>query len=931
MRCSTRAITPAGVCPPWRSRSSWPLKVSLIDSMTCRNGRNRCAPARSGSPLRAGRSSRTPCSGSAASNLVAEVVLVGDEGLVGPGRQQGRVGGKDAQQDLPFVGLGAGKREADRQAVQRADQVQAQPPEVAAVAGAVAVFGPSGQLGAVGGLGRPAALHGGGVAYPHVIGPPGRVAGQHADGPLEQAGGCPQALVVAGLAGQVGKQVAQVPPGVAQPARLGGKPQQGLHDRQGDQLGVGELGLYPHAWPPWGQVGCLLQQVVDGDVQCGGEGVQVGVHRASRLDVGFQRRSWAPSCHPASPQPSLGINRLGLVGVVVAALAIWHRPEPIGPDEPRWWAVTVAAAAVGAVGLAWQVAAGAATADGPGPGAVGAFLSASPATGRRLLVELVLLGAMAALVWWRVRRGRRPGLGALALAVGAVVTLALGAHDTGLAPRWLFLPLEVVHLLAVGVWIGGLAVLALTATDYGRVLAVKATAFLVVLGLAAVARFRLLPRASADAVAGETPGGLRRLLAIEATGGAVVVLVAALLANTVPAGEVLAAASAARVRGGVQAQQLEAGPLRLQVGLEPGTVGRNLLQVQVTDPSGRLVDGLARIDLTIADQAGRAAPASVRATRVAPATYRAATDAFALPGGWRVGVAVPGAAPGLAARFAIAAAPATSGTPPPDPPDALVLGGRAGSALVGLTAMAAGSVLVVRVRGGLGIPPAVAPRPLRVRGPDGHPLAALVQPCGDGCAEAFLTTPAGGPLAVEAVLPNKGTARFALPWPLARPAPGRLRAADRALAASRSFRIHEVLDGGLGTVYRTDYVLAAPSRFRSHTASPASSGDVVWIANDRWIRDGAGPWKHEHTPGLEIRFPARNWSDQEGNVVDLGPASWHGVPVEVLAFVDANVAYHRLWVDHANRILHARMAAPGHFMDRDYTAYGASVTITAPQ
>src|SRR6266508_1796052 len=348
---------------------------------------------------------------------------------------------------------------------------------------------------------------------------------------------------------------------------------------------------------------------------------------------------------------------LGLVGVVVAALAIWHRPEPIGPDEPRWWALTVAAAAVGAVGLAWQVAAGAATVGGLGPGAVGAFLSASSATGRRLLVELVLLGATAALVWWRVRNGRRPGLGALALAAGAVVTLALGAHDTGLAPRWLFLPLEVVHLLAVGAWIGGLVVLALTArrakleavrrfsvlalravlvvavtgiwqglaqvssraaltgTDYGRVLAVKAAGFLAVLSLAAVARFRLLPRASAGA------------------------------------------------------------------------------------------------------------------TRVAPATYRAATDAFALPGGWRVGVAVPGAAPGLAARFAIAAAPATSGTPPPDPPDTLVLGGRAGSALVGLTAMAAGSVLVVRVRGGLGIPPAVAPRPLRVRGPDGHPLAALVQPC----------------------------------------------------------------------------------------------------------------------------------------------------------------------------------------------------------
>jgi copper transport protein len=661
-----------------------------------------------------------------------------------------------------------------------------------------------------------------------------------------------------------------------------------------------------------------------------------------------------------------------LVGIVTAALTVWRRPKPIGPDEPRWWPLTVAAVAVGAVGLAWQVAAGAATTGGLDPGAVGAFLTASPATGRRMLVELVLLGATAALVWWGVRRGRRPGLGALAMTAGAVVALALGAHDTGLSPRWLFIPLEVVHLLAVGAWIGGLAVLALTArrakleavrrfsvlalrvvvvvavtgiwqglaqvssraaltgTDYGRVLTVKAAVFLVVLGLAAVARFRLLPRASAEADG--TPGGLRRLLAVEATGGAVVVLVAALLANTVPAGEVLAAASAARVRGGVQSQQLQAGPVRLQVGLEPGTVGRNLLQVQVTDPQGRPVDGLARIDLIVADQAGRAVPATVSAARVAPATYRVVTDAFALAGNWRVGVAVPGAPLGLAASFAIAAAPATAGTPPPDPPDAVVLGGQAGSALVGLTAVSVGSVLVVRVRGGLGIPPAIAPRPLQVRGPDGRALAAVVQPCGDGCAEAFLASPTRGPLAVEAVLPNKGTARFALPWPLARPAPGRLRAADRALAASRSFRIHEVLSGGLGTAFRTDYVLAAPNRARWHLDTGSSTADTVWIGERRWMRDGKGPWQLQSAPGLELRFPARNWSDQVTGVVDLGPATWHGTPADVLAFVDvANGAYHRLWVDHASRILHERMDAPGHFMDRDYTAYGAPVTITAPQ
>jgi copper transport protein len=663
-----------------------------------------------------------------------------------------------------------------------------------------------------------------------------------------------------------------------------------------------------------------------------------------------------------------------VVGVVTAALTIWRRPGPVGPDEPRYRRLTVVAVAVAAVGLVWQVAAGAATSGGLGPGAVGAFLSASPATVRRMVVEVVLLAATAALVWWGGQRGRRPGLGALALAAGVVIGLALGAHDAGLTPRWLFIPLEVVHLLAVGTWIGGLAVLALTArratlnavrrfsvralravlvvavtglwqglaqvssraaladTDYGRVLAVKAAIFLVVLGLAAVARFRLLPRASADtgAAAGGTPGGLRRLLAVEATGGAVIVVVAALLANTVPAGEVLAAASAANVHGGPQTQVLQAGPLRLRIDLEPGTVGRNLLQVQVADPGGRPVDGLANVYLAIADPAGRTAPATANATRVAPATYRAVTDAFTLPGTWRIGAEVPGASPDVTVPFGIAASPATSGTPPPDPPDAVVLGGRAGSALVGLTAIPAGKLLAVRVRGGLGIPPAVAPHPLRVRGPNGRPLPALVQPCGDGCAEAFLTIPTRGPLAVEAVLP-RGTAHFTLPLPPPSPAAARLRTADRTLAASRSFQIHEVLDGGLGTVYRTDYAFAAPNRARWHFNSGTGTVDTVWVGKQRWSRDGRGPWKLESNQD-QFHYPARNWSDLEANVTDLGPATWHGTPVEVLAFVDtASGAYHRLWVDHANRILHERMNAPGHFMDRDYTAYGTPVTITAPQ
>jgi hypothetical protein len=56
-------------------------------------------------------------------------------------------GVQEVEQDLAFIGLGAGHGERDGQAVEGGDQVQAQSPEVAGVRGAVPVFGPAGQLG----------------------------------------------------------------------------------------------------------------------------------------------------------------------------------------------------------------------------------------------------------------------------------------------------------------------------------------------------------------------------------------------------------------------------------------------------------------------------------------------------------------------------------------------------------------------------------------------------------------------------------------------------------------------------------------------------------------------------------------------------------------------------------------------------------------
>lgn len=65
---------------------------------------------------------------------------------------------------------------------------------------------------------------------------------------------------------------------MADPARLGGVSQQGLHDRQGDQLSIGQPGLQAGLRPPWCQVGVLLQQVVGSHIECGREGVYVIRH-----------------------------------------------------------------------------------------------------------------------------------------------------------------------------------------------------------------------------------------------------------------------------------------------------------------------------------------------------------------------------------------------------------------------------------------------------------------------------------------------------------------------------------------------------------------------------------------------------------------------------------------------------------------------------
>jgi len=64
-----------------------------------------------------------------------------------------------------------------------------------------------------------------------------------------------------------------------QPAPLGVAAQKDLGHRQADQLSIRQSW-----WAAWSGAGA--EQVVDGDVQCGDEGVEIGAHEASlEVDV----------------------------------------------------------------------------------------------------------------------------------------------------------------------------------------------------------------------------------------------------------------------------------------------------------------------------------------------------------------------------------------------------------------------------------------------------------------------------------------------------------------------------------------------------------------------------------------------------------------------------------------------------------------------
>ncbi len=266
-------------------------------------------------------------------------------------------------------------------------------------------------------------------------------------------------------------------------------------------------------------------------------------------------------------------------------------------------------------------------------------------TARAMLLRIVFAVALIVLLalWSRREQGWWRGA-AIASIIGCAVSFSAAGHANATSAPSLWIAIDVVHLLAVALWIGGLLLLCfggrawlsesdaaptvrrfstvatfavplivgtgvlqtlklagglsdLTATGWGRALLVKVTLVAVLVGLGAVGQWLLKH---------DGPGSLRRAVIVEAVLGIVVVgLAAGLVALPPRPPEASQTFSTSLAQSG----------LIVDVTLGPGRVGSNEMHILVTPAGGALTPvagvtarisqparGIAELQVTVTSQ-----------------------------------------------------------------------------------------------------------------------------------------------------------------------------------------------------------------------------------------------------------------------------------------------------------------------------------------
>jgi len=318
--------------------------------------------------------------------------------------------------------------------------------------------------------------------------------------------------------------------------------------------------------------------------------------------------------------------------------------------------------------------------------------SLSTAFGKALGVRIVLTLAFAALVAEALsRRGENQGpapaagpagadppapargvlLGAAACAVGLLLTWTLTDHSRTGVQVWLGIPAATVHLLAMTLWLGGLALLlvcvlarevhaslvpvvprfsrmalgcflalgvtgvylawrqagelaALPGTQFGRMLLIKTAIVLVIIGLAAVSR------RAVGAGGGDLARRLRRTVLAEAVLGVVVLGVTAGLVNASPARVAYSKPVNVTVPG------VNGG--KVQVKIEPAKQGQNVADIYLLAKDGTTLIVPPEVQARLRD--GKDTSLPVELTDAEPGHYVATALTVPSPGKWTLRILV---------------------------------------------------------------------------------------------------------------------------------------------------------------------------------------------------------------------------------------------------------------------------------------------------
>jgi copper transport protein len=282
-------------------------------------------------------------------------------------------------------------------------------------------------------------------------------------------------------------------------------------------------------------------------------------------------------------------------------------------------------------------------------------------------------------------------MAALAVPLAALAALpALGGHASVQPPVWLLTPANVLHVIAMAAWLGGIAVLVLALraattrlesgdrtrllaavvarfstlagvaiavllasgivqsvvevrtvpnlveTAFGRTVLIKIVLFAAIVALGWINRRRVVPALKRAAQGGEAPGGvghlLRRTLRVELALG-----IAALAATGALAGYAPSVAEGT----GPFAGDADVGPARLELTVDPARTGPNEMHVYLFDRrTGDQYDEAEEVTVTAELPERRIEPIELEPTKAGPGHYVVSGATFGVKGDWTVEIAV---------------------------------------------------------------------------------------------------------------------------------------------------------------------------------------------------------------------------------------------------------------------------------------------------